>query len=465
MKRRPANADFGSAQRGFTLTEVLVALAIAAVLMSALATIFASTVTTRQQVLRDGQKIESARFSLDTLSEDIRLAGYWGNYTPAGRWSSVSWQPVTALEKVSGACSATALTTGWANLGTGTVRIPIPILGFEAHTGNTTQALPTVVTDCLPNYLAGTDVLVIRRARTTAATAGALTAAKSYLQVSSCSTEVGTNDLRVGLGTATFDLTRLGCAVSPVAPIWELITRVYYVASENESGDAIPTLKMIDLSAGSTTAVTIAPGVVDFHLEYGLDVSGSPWTASTAVAAGATRSASCTWVYPVTSPVTPDFKTTCRFTSTAAGTTGTISPTLEPRTSVAGTTTVSDGAVTWRYSGLVDGSADAYAVSVADPARLLPDGATTTGSSLSSPWGGGSSWEDVVAVKLWVVVRDLESTTGYTNSKQYVLGSISIPASTINARAPSGSSAYRYKSSGATVKVINSSGRREDAIP
>jgi type IV pilus assembly protein PilW len=492
MQRRPAGADFRAAQRGFTLAEVLVALGIAAILMSALATIFASTVTTRQQVLRDGQKIESARFSLDTLSEDIRLAGYWGNYTPAGGWASVKWQAVTAFEKDSTAtCKVTPLTAGFKNLGEVTamsaamrtalgivshsVTLPVPILGFEAHSGGVTQALTTNMTPCLPSYLPGTDVLVIRRARTTQATAGALTAAKTYLQPSGCSSEIGSNDFRVGLGTATFNLTRLGCASTPVAPIWELITRVYYVASENESGDAVPTLKMIDLSGGSSTPVTIAPGVVDFHLEYGLDVSGTEWKATTAVTAGEVRHASCNWTY-ATDPVPTPYKTTCRYTSNSAGNTGTISPSLNPRISVAGTTTVSDGAITWTYAGLVDGSVDDYAVSATSPQRYYWDAgssdivtstpaANTRGTALGSPWGSGMGWEDVVAVKLWVVVRDIESTAGYTNSKTYVLGSISIPAATINARAPSGSAAYRYKSSGATVKVVNSSGRREDSIP
>lgn len=382
--------------KGFSLAEVLVALGISMVLMGALAGVFASSVTTRQQVDRDGQKIENARFSLGALSEDIRLAGYFGNYTPAGKWSSVSWQPVTPIEKVSGNCTAAAMTTGWANFGTGTVKIPSPIMGLEAHTGSTTQTINANLTDCLPGYLSGTDVLVVRRARTTGATSGALTAAKTYLQVSACSTEVGTNDFQVGLGSATFALKRLGCATTPVAPIWELMTHVYYVASENESGDNIPTLKMIDLSSSSgtmtaaqITAVTsiIAPGVVDFHLEYGIDTTA-------------------------------------------------------------------------------DGSSDTYTVSTTDPQRLLPDGATTTGTALAAPWGGATNWHDVVAAKLWVVVRDPESTNGYTNAKDYSLGSIAVSAATVNSR-PSANccAAYRYKSVGTTVKVVNMSGRREDAIP
>lgn len=425
-------------------------MAIAMVLLSALAGLFASTVTTRQQVDREGQKIENARFSIETLSEDIRLAGYFGNYTPAGRWSSVSWQAVSALERVGSTCTAAALTQGWTNLGTGTVRLPVPILGFEAHSSSSTQTIDADITACLPNYLAGTDVLVIRRVRTTAATAeaiaGTLDATKSYLQVSACETEIATNDFTVSTGAslntnATPALKRLGCSTVAAnrAPVWELITRVYYVASENETGDGIPTLKMIDTSAGAITPVTVATNVVDLHFEYGIDASGYPWVANTAVLAGAGRR-NMDYLYR----------------TTAGGTTGATAPTHTSGS-------VSDGGVTWTYYALVDGSIDAWGRSTADPERLMPNG-STTGTGLVDPWGGATNWQDVMAVKLSVIVRDPEATTGYTNNKEFVLGSITVPAATLNARGTNAGT-YRYKSSASTVKVVNMSGRREDVLP
>jgi hypothetical protein len=63
-----------------------------------------------------------------------------------------------------------------------------------------------------------------------------------------------------------------------------------------------------------------------------------------------------------------------------------------------------------------------------------------------------------------VVVRDPETTRNYTNNKEFVLGSISVPAATLNARGVNGGS-YRYKSSGSTIKVVNMAGRREDVVP
>ncbi|MCF8177010.1 MAG: PilW family protein [Sulfuritalea sp.] len=444
--RRIAVANFGlSAQRGFTLIEIMVAMAISLVLLSALAALFASTIKTRQQVNLDGQKIDNARFSIETLSEDIRLAGFWGNYTPAGRWISVSWQPISALEQVGGVCSPALLTQGWTNLGSGTVRLPIPILGFEAHNGSGTQTIDSNITACLPSYLAGTDVLMIRRARTTPATdeaiAGTLNVSKTYLQVSACPSEIGSSDFTVAVGSATPALKRLDCSTVAAdrAPVWELITRVFYVASENEAGDNTPTLKMIDLSAGAMTPVTISTNVVDLHLEYGIDQSGYQWTPLETVLPGAGRR-NLEYLY----------------STAGGGVTGTSPP-------VHKTGTASDGAVSWTQYGVVNGSIDDYGRSTINPQRIMPNG-STTGTALTDPWGGAANWQDVMAVKLWVVVRDPESTAGYTNSKEFILGSISVPAATVNARGLNGAS-FRYKSTGSVVKVVNMSARREDILP
>lgn len=463
----------GRAHSGFSLVELMIALAIAMVLMGALAGIFASTINARQQVVRDGQKLENARVSIEALTEDLRLAGYYGNYTPAGRWYTVSWQPLTALEN-DGGCKVTPLTAGWqASSATSDVRLPVPILGFEAHSGSTTQTISASITDCLPDYQAGTDVLVIRRAST--APAASANAANTYLQVAACLREIGVRDLQVSLGAPAADLHELGTALSCGAAtrLWPLLTHVYYIAKHNDTGssasdsngDNIPTLKMVDLSAtfgaspGSPTKTlaeinsvtrTITPGVVDFHLEYGVEPSGVKWATGLTVAAGS-LSNNGTRVY----------------STAAGGTTKTAIPVHASGSAIDGT-----GGVTWTYEEMMDGSASTYAVSNTAPKRLLQDGVTFATGSISladatngdPAWQGETNWHDVVSVKLWVVARDPEETRGFTNTKSFVLGSVSVPSATVNGRGANGS-AYRYKASGSTVKLENMSARREAALP
>lgn len=391
MSARIVKFALPSRATGFTLMEVIISMAIATVLMAALAGLFSQSVKTRQQVDRDGQKIENGRYALDVMTEDLRLAGYWGTYSPPNKWTSVDWKPVSPFDDCSTinlasgtlaadrAAKILATTTGWTSSLT-TPFLPTPILGFEAHSGG----LNASISRCLPNYLAG-DVIVVRRASTATTAITALSASKTYLQASACDLDGSTSFVvaagATGLTEAapgSFVLRPLGCSATSTtrAPIRELMTRVYYVASENEAGDQVPTLKVLDLGDGSITPRTVATGVENLHIEYGLDNN-------------------------------------------------------------------------------TDGATDAYTLSSGNPLRLISMTPTTVGTALGGSWvssGGEDQWEDVMALKIYVVVRDLEATTGYTNTSTFIMG---------QATATPAATSYKTKMSSTTVRVNNMSGRRE----
>lgn len=392
MRPEIMRAQLRSSTHGFTLIEVMISLAIATILMVALSGLFVQSVKSRQQIDRDGQKVENGRYALDVLAEDIRLAGYWGIYSPNNKWASVDWKPVSpfddcsAINLASGTLAADrtakiiAGSVGWVNSAT-TPMLPAPLMGFEAHNGT----LSTTISRCLPDYYAG-DVIVVRRASTATTALTALSASKTYLQVSSCSYD-GTTYFVAAAGATglteaapgAFTLRPLGCTSTSTtrAVPRELITRVYYLAANNESNDGIPTLKVLDLGDGSMTPRTIAPGVENLHIEYGLDNSGS------------------------------------------------------------------------------DGATDTYQLSSANPLRLTALTPTTLGTALGGGWvssGGEDQWEDVMAAKLYVVVRDLESTAGYTNTSTFIMGQVTVsPANT----------AYKTRMSTSSIRVVNMSSRRE----
>lgn len=376
---------------GFTLIEVMVVLAISSVLMSALAAIFSQSVNTRQQIDSDGQKIEAARYSLDTLAEDIRLAGYYGSYAPSvAATTAADWKYVDP-------CSVTGGSPlpGW-NATTSPVQVPFAIFGYEAHG---TSSLPTALTACLSNYKTDTDVFVIRRASTSAIATSDSTyiASDAYLQVSSCGD--GTVDTQAFHAKATatstdFNLHKLGCtAATPGtnATVRKLITRIYYISKCNDcvndldndsttTGDGIPTLKYVEQAipstGGSTLKVienvrTIAPGIENMHLEYGIDTTG-------------------------------------------------------------------------------DGATDAYVVSNENPRQTGATGTAVTGMRLDS--STENRWEDVMAVKLFLVSRDLKTTRNFTDTKSFVMGSKTVAAV---------GDGYRRRLMSSTIKLVNMSGRRE----
>ncbi|MDP2826851.1 MAG: PilW family protein [Sulfuritalea sp.] len=391
-----------SAQRGFSLIELMVAMAISMVLMAALAAIFTQSINSREKIDREGQKIETARYSLDTLAEDIRLAGYYGTLAPglpgatlANGATPADWVYVEPCSTASGALP------GWDSTGVSAITVPLPIFGYEAHG---TGSLPAALTACLDNYRTGTDVFVIRRASTASLTAGGTgyVAGDPYLQVSTC--PEGAVDAQpvqpppfVAKATTTsadFNMHVLGCSSTVPgsnASVRKLITRIYFISQcddcvnnlDNDAatpGDGVPTLKMVELGIPATGGTvlkmkenvrTIAPGVENLHLEYGIDTTD-------------------------------------------------------------------------------DGSIDTWVVSNDDPRQTGSTGDAVTGMRLDA--STENRWEDVMAIKLFLVSRDLKTTAGYTDTKSFVMGSQTVTAA---------GDAYRRRLTSSTIKLVNMAGRRE----
>jgi type IV pilus assembly protein PilW len=444
-----------AAHCGFSLPELLVAMAISMVLLAALGGIFAQSVGTREKIDREGQKIEAARYSIDTMTDDIRLAGYFGNYVPPATGAApADWKWVSP-------CSTTGGNPlpGW-NPTASPVQVPFPIFGYEAHG---TGALPnTSLISCLDNYKTGTDVLVIRRASTTTVPVGGAgyVSGETYLQVSSCPDATLDTQPFNAIATSTsadFNLHVLGCASATFARVRKLITRIYFISNcddcthdlDNDAsttGDGVPTLKMVELAInGGVLKVrenvrTIARGVENMHMEYGVDDKGIAWASGVAVAAGDIR-----------------YNGSRCYTAAAAGTTGATPPTHTSGVA-------SDGAVVWSHTGLTsanvcrppDGAVDKYIVSANNPCRNSCGGYTSTDTDyfvdLDVDAAGDYRWEDVVAVKLFLITRDLKSTTGYSDTKSYVMGTKTIGAA---------GDSYRRRLTSTVVKLVDMAGRRE----
>jgi type IV pilus assembly protein PilW len=389
--------------RGVSLAEVLIALAIAMIISAAMAGLFAQSVKSREQVDREGQRIESGRYALDAIGDDIRLAGFYGDYLPRSG-SGNSWpaaSTATATWTAPGPCETALANLGWDNSVTGpaatasgTVNVPVAIFGYEG--GHATPAtLPTALTACLPNYSAGSDVIVTRRVSTIApaatapttapATTAAMTANDVYLQVSNCSTQ----SPRFVLSATAADLTmqKLNCSSSAVGPLRKYMVRIYYVASCNtcSPSDGIPTLKVSELAvSGGTRQMVVralTPGIQDMHVEYGIDENLDGFAGS--------------------------------------------------------------------------GSADSFQTSVAAPTITTPFivtngpvGIPADKPAVNTPLG----WQNVMAVKVWVLARDLDSTTGYTNNRTYVLGGESVGPF---------NDPVRRNVFASTIRVVNPAGARE----
>jgi type IV pilus assembly protein PilW len=254
-------------QAGMNLIELMIAVAIGLFLLAGLVTVFASSNRAYVDLNRAAQQIENGRFAVQTLTDDVSLAGYYGRYSaqlavPGSLPNPCETVDVTVIR------NAAAL---W-------------IQGYNAPTG---APSPTCITDA--NHVDGTDILVVRRADSQTTAPASLVAEQIYIQGSA--EQSATGNPIVKLGTAgNFTLTEKTGAT----PIRKYHVHVYFIApcsipngggsvctgSSDDGGAPIPTLKRLELTlnaAGTALEMKVVPlveGIADFQVDYGIDTDG-----------------------------------------------------------------------------------------------------------------------------------------------------------------------------------------------
>jgi type IV pilus assembly protein PilW len=248
---------------GFSLVELMVALVLGMLLLVGLATLFANTSVARGEIDKAGRQIENGRFALQTLSDDVRDAGYYG--------------PLNEAPGVPGGVPNPCLFNA-TDLG-------IPLQGYVDNTGLACLQGAAV------GYKAGTGILVVRRA-STALPAPGFAAGEYNIQVSGCAGDPAPYTVSTAASALTLHANSAsapGCkplTSAPVADIAPLYVRIYYVSTCSDTdcsaagADSVPTLKRIDVKpAGASTPVPVVDGIENIQFDYGLDgvlVDGAP---------------------------------------------------------------------------------------------------------------------------------------------------------------------------------------------
>ncbi|MGX4641340.1 PilW family protein [Massilia sp. SYSU DXS3249] len=249
--------------RGFSLAELLIAVAIGLALLAGLSSMFVKNTQAQAEIEKAHRQVENGRYAIDLLAVDLRNAGYFGEFNPAQLATPAALPP---------ACATTVdeLKAGLA----------IAVQGQDGTAAGLS---------CLADVRAGTDVLVVRRTATcVAGQAGCEPTASGgpFFQASLCNnaSELNSGDIDdfYDLALATDGLTRHGRDCTAVAEsgtpaaIRRYRTHIYFIANNNVAGDGIPTLKRAEL-AGDAAAlrwdiVPLAEGIENLQLEYGLDL-------------------------------------------------------------------------------------------------------------------------------------------------------------------------------------------------
>ena len=274
-------------QRGLTLIEFMVSITIGMLMVAAMATLIADQSSNRGEVDKSGRMIENGRYAIRTLADDVQMGGYWGelNLLPTAPGTLPDPCSTTLADIVA---AMPLHVQGYAPPGPPSTPVSSPAQAGGYNPSTNTAVAPA----CLPNYRAGTDVLVVRHADPDSSdveTAGVVAPAKVvdtrvYLQTGLEAT--GTQfTYAMNLGSnfaAAFTLLKKDKAT--LATLRKVIVRIYYVADcsvcTGTSADTIPTLKMRELTVGPALAdpATIAEGIENLQIDYGLDsdTDGAP---------------------------------------------------------------------------------------------------------------------------------------------------------------------------------------------
>jgi len=237
---------------GLSLIELMVSITLGLLILSGVAFVFVNASSARNEVERTSRQIENGRYAVEVISDDLRLAGFYGEL-------NVGAVAVPGALPVDQCSLAAADWNAW---------IPLHVQGYDNGAGFNQATCP------LTNYKANTDILLIRRARACLAGIAGCEAAiggKAYLQVSLCASEVIAHKLG-NQGTETFDLMKKDCANN--AERRQYFVHIYYVSTDNGSGQNVPTLKRLELDGGAWTTTALVEGIEEFNVEYGLDTNG-----------------------------------------------------------------------------------------------------------------------------------------------------------------------------------------------
>ena len=172
--------------RGFSLIELMVAIAIGSLMLALLAIVYSRSSWARLELDKVTRVMENARFAVDVIGDDVRHAGFYGGVSPPSDAEYVDASPCAATFGVPG-------DFGWRTPPlSAKVEVPSPVLGFNNATGAISFINATggnVNLNCLQSRADGADVLAIRRVSSLVTPVASLSASSVYVQPAQCATE------------------------------------------------------------------------------------------------------------------------------------------------------------------------------------------------------------------------------------------------------------------------------------
>jgi len=406
--------SFNQHQRGLSLVELMIAITIGLIISAAIISLFVNMSRTNREMAKTNAQIESGRFAIQLIQNNVVHAGFWGGYIPDfdDLTAPTDTAPANVPTAVPAPCTAYA---SWdAAYKTNVIGIPVQLY----------DGVPSGCETVITNKRANTDVLLVRYAATCIPgedNCEADTSGKLYFQPSRCESDAN----KFVLDTSGFTLRKRNCTTSGAgaqdgyAEKRKYISYIYYVRNcsllnaDGTCADNMPTLvrSEFDLSGTNLTHKTpeaLINGIEGFRVEVGVDNISDDGT------------------------------------NIVTGVKG---------------TNPADTAL--RYTAPLKWADDENLTSPVNRGDGLPDDyvrCAATGCALTELM-------NAVTLKVYVLARAEDSTSGYSDNKTYTLGSASTMCSTTStdsgcALKVLASNIKRHVFT-TTIRLNNISGRRE----
>lgn len=262
-------------QLGFSLVELMVAIAIGLVIMLTLLTLFININRSNEEMTKTNSQIENGRFAMQLIEDDLSHAGFWDTYVPQFDDLTFTTTPTDVPATVPNPCTPYPWSAAVQN---NLVTVPINIYGNTPPSGAGCDNLAT-------NKKAGTDVLVVRHAESCipgeincdADVAGRLYFQASMTNRANCTDTSKIDAVPYTLTTSGFNTLHKRDCASLVTAKRRFISNIYYIRDyATTPSDNIPTLMLseFDLTGGAlkhAAPVPLIEGIEGFKIEIGVD--------------------------------------------------------------------------------------------------------------------------------------------------------------------------------------------------
>jgi type IV pilus assembly protein PilW len=237
-------------QRGFSLIEIFISLAVGLMLLLGVLSVFIGMKTTTVETTSYGELQENGRYAVSLLSDDLLRQGFWGDLTGTLDVSGLVSSPLPS--SVSGDCIGE---------GVNNASFPTAIGHFRTLWGKTVTSASLM--GCITNAKPGSDVLQLKRAVSSATALADISSDKYYII-----SNPNTAGIFAG-GTAVPNLN--------FGQIWEYQQHIYYVREDSQGSNKVPVLVQGRLQKKSSVMNLdmVVEGIEYIRFMYGVDTTNN----------------------------------------------------------------------------------------------------------------------------------------------------------------------------------------------